>query len=168
MRKKKKKKVRHGPRRTAIHLKIMECITLDYQPFSIIQDAGFTKLVELLEPCYAMPSCKYFSDQFLPELYSIAYSHVKNLISGSVSISLTTDIWSSSINQVSMLRLTAQWLDEDFVLKKTVHHSQECCGSQTADQIASSFEWIFEKWNISEAKVPVCGVVQGKMVLYKL
>ena len=103
-------------------------IAVDNQPFSIVQDARFTKLVEFLEPCYAMPSRKYFSDQCLPELYSFFYTHVEKLISGAVSIIFTTDIWSLSVNQVSMLSFTAQWLDEDFVLKKAVLHSQECHG----------------------------------------
>ena len=98
---------------------------------------------------------KYFSDQCLPELYSIVYSHVENLISGAVPISLTTDIWSSSVNQVSMLSLTAQWLDEDFVLMKAVLHSQECRGSHMADRIALIVEGMFEKWNIPKAKVHV-------------
>ena len=57
-----KEKYEEHPKRKAIYLKIMECIALDNQPFSIIQDAGFTKLVEFLEPRYAMPSPKYFSD----------------------------------------------------------------------------------------------------------
>ena len=54
-----------------------------------------------------------------------------------------------------MLCLTAQWLDEDFVLKKAVLHSQECHGSHTADRIASTFEGMFEKWNIPKVKVHV-------------
>ena len=75
----------------------MECITLDNQHFSIIQDVVFLRPV--------------------PELYSIVYSHVKKLIFGAVTIRFTADICSSSVNQVSMLSLTAQWVDEDFVLK---------------------------------------------------
>ena len=112
-----------------------------------------------------MPIYKFFSDQCLPELYSIVYSYVKKLISGAVSISFTTDIWPSSINQVNMLSFTAQWLDEDFVLKKVVLHSQVCRGSHTSDRMASAFEGMFEKWNLPKVKVPVCSVVWGKMFL---
>ena len=36
---------------------------------------------------------------------------------------LTSGAVSSSVNQVSMLSLTAQWQDEDFVLKKAALHS---------------------------------------------
>ena len=54
-----------------------------------------------------------------------------------------------------MLSLTAQWLDEDFVLMKAVLHSQECRGSHMADRIALIVEGMFEKWNIPKAKVHV-------------
>ena len=67
----------------------LEFIALDNQPFSIVQDAGFTTLVEFLEP--VMPSLKYFSDQCSSELYSIVYSHVEKLTSGAICISFTTD-----------------------------------------------------------------------------
>lgn len=107
----KKQKYKEHPRAKAISQKIMECIALDNQPFSIVQDAGFSKLVEFFEPRFAMPNHKYFSDVCLPELYTVVHRHVENLISDAVAISFTTDIWPSSVSQVSMLSLTAQWLD---------------------------------------------------------
>ena len=102
-----------------------------------------------------MPNHKYLSDVCLPELYSVVYSHVEKLIADATSISFTTDIWSSSVCQVSMLSLTAQWLDKDFVLKKSVLHSQECRGSHTAEAIASAFEGMFETWTIPKENVHV-------------
>lgn len=54
--------------------------------FSIVQDARFSKLVEFLEPCFAMPSRKYFSDVCLPELYSVVHWHVENLISDALAM----------------------------------------------------------------------------------
>ena len=152
---KKLKYNKEHPRAKVISQKIMECIALDNQPFSIVQDAGFSKLVEFLEPRFAMPNRKYFSDVCLPELYSVAYGHVEKLISDAVAISFTTDIWSSSVSQVSMLSLTAQWLDPDFKLVKAVLHSQECRGSHTAQAIACAFEKMFETWKISKERVHV-------------
>ncbi|XP_061913720.1 zinc finger BED domain-containing protein 4-like [Entelurus aequoreus] len=152
---KKTKYDKNHPRAKAISQKIIGCIALDNQPFSIAQDKGFTKLVEFLEPRYAMPNRKYFSEEALPELYGNVSNHVEKLISDAVSLSFTTDIWSSSVSQVSMLSLTAQWLDEDFAMKKAVLHSQECRGSHTYDAISSAFEGMFEKWKIPKAKAHV-------------
>ncbi|KAK0151276.1 Copine-8 [Merluccius polli] len=141
------------PKVKAINQKIMECIALDNQPFSIVQDVGFTKLVEYLDPRYVMPSHRYLTDVCLPELYNTVHSVVEKLISDAVSISFTTDIWSSSVSQVSLLSLTAQWLDEEFVLKKAVLYTQECHGSHTAEAISTAFEGMFEAWKIPKVKV---------------
>lgn len=152
---KKQKYAKDHPRAKAINRKIIECVALDNQPFSIVQDAGFTKLVEFLEPRFTMPNRRYLTDVCLPELYSVVYNHVEKLIVDAVYISFTTDIWSSSVSQVSMLSLTAQWLDKDFALKKAVLHSQECRGSHTAEAIASAFEGMFERWGIPKENVHV-------------
>ena len=42
------------------------------------------------------------------------------------------------------MSLTAQWVDEDFVLRKAVLHVQECAGSHTAAAISMAFENVFE------------------------
>lgn len=86
----------------------------------------------------------------------MVYSYVKKitpLISDAVSVSFTTDIWSSDVGQLSMLSLTAQWLDGDFVLTKALLHSQECRGSHTAVAISIAFERMFEASKIPKAKV---------------
>jgi len=48
--------------------KVMEMIALDDQPFSIVEDRGFRRLIEHIEPRYSMPSRRYFSDVSLPAL----------------------------------------------------------------------------------------------------
>ena len=37
-------------------------IAMDYQPFSIVEDQGFIKLLAELEPRYVTPSTKYFNE----------------------------------------------------------------------------------------------------------
>ena len=39
-----------------IHTKIGEMIALDYQPFSIVEDVGFSRLLHSIEPRYKLPS----------------------------------------------------------------------------------------------------------------
>lgn len=135
--------------------KIIEFIALDNQPFSVVEDVGFRRLMMHLEPRYAMPSRRYFSDVALPELQSVVASQIEKLLAGACHISFTTDIWTSSVSPVSMLSLTAQWIDEDFTLKKAVLHSQECSGSHTAAAIAFAFESMFGKWKIERERVHV-------------
>ena len=120
----------------------MEFIVLDNQPFSIVGDVGFRRLVERR---YTQPSRCYFSDVSLPELHSIVETHIPELLAMDVTaISFATDIWISDVNLMSMLSLTAQWVDVDFLLRKVVLDAQECAGAYTAVTISMAFENMFE------------------------
>ncbi len=60
-----------------------------------------------------MSSRRYFSDVALPELYSVVYVHIEKLLADATSVSFTIDIWTSSVSPVSVLSLTAHWIDQD-------------------------------------------------------
>ena len=84
------------------------------------------------------------------------YSHINSLLNENVSsISFTSDIWSSDVSPMSMLSLTAQWINADFQLCKAVLHSQEFSGSRTAAAQATAFDNMFETWHIPKEKVRV-------------
>ncbi|XP_061129317.1 zinc finger BED domain-containing protein 4-like [Syngnathus typhle] len=134
--------------------KIMEFIALDDQPFSIVEDVGFRRLIDHIEPRYAMPSRRHFSDVCLPELFNIVATHVHKLLASDITaISFTTDIWSSDVSLTSMLSLTAQWIDKDFKLQKILLHSQEFRGSHTAAAISDAFTNMCDTWHIDRSKV---------------
>lgn len=42
--------------------RIMEFIALDDQPFSVVEDVVFRRLIDHIEPRYTMPSRRHFSD----------------------------------------------------------------------------------------------------------
>ena len=56
---------------------------------------------------------------------------VSKLIDAAKYISSTTDIWSSSDNITSLLRLTAHWIDDAFVKVSAVLHAQAVEESRT-------------------------------------
>ncbi len=97
----------------AINCKVMEMIAIDDQPFSIVEDFGFRRLIEFIEPRYSLPSRRHFADVSLPALYNEVAAHIQMLLGKNVTdISFTTDIWSSDVSPVSMLSLTAQWIED--------------------------------------------------------
>jgi hypothetical protein len=49
----------------------MEMIALDIQPFSLVEDEGFVRLIKLLQPKYTIPSRPHFSQKLLPEMYKL-------------------------------------------------------------------------------------------------
>ena len=51
-----------------VHKKIAEMMALDFQPLSIASDVGFIRLLNALEPRYKLPSCRYFTENVIPEI----------------------------------------------------------------------------------------------------
>lgn len=48
----------------------IKMIAVDDQPFSVGEDKGFSEVLEVAEPRYVKPSCRYFTDVALPALIS--------------------------------------------------------------------------------------------------
>ena len=48
------------------HKCVMEMIAFDNQPFSLMEDIGFVRLLQVLEPRYILPSRKYLVNKILP------------------------------------------------------------------------------------------------------
>ncbi|KAK9405637.1 Zbed4: Zinc finger BED domain-containing protein 4, partial [Crotalus adamanteus] len=58
-----------GPKPSEVTRAIAQMMTLDDQPFSMVEEAGFQHLLKLLAPSYKIPSCTTFSRQIVPSLY---------------------------------------------------------------------------------------------------
>lgn len=52
-----------------INKKIMLMMALDNQPFTIVEDEGFIRLMAHLQPRYVIPSRRYFAESGLQQLY---------------------------------------------------------------------------------------------------
>ncbi len=138
----------------AINCKVMEMIAIDDQPFSIVEDFGFRRLIEFIEPRYSLPSRRHFADVLLPALYNEVAAHIQMLLGKNVTgISFTTDLWSSDVSPVSMLSLTAQWIEDSFEMRRVMLNAPECPGSHTSAAIASALESMFVQWNITKDMV---------------
>ena len=143
---------RHQPysndnkRRKELNAKVMEFICLDQQPLSVVEDAGFKRLVSCLDPRYTLPGRKYLTDVCLLELYQNVYMHINSLMKDNIkAVNFTSDIWSLSVCPMSMLSLTAQFINKNFELTKVVLHSQEFPGSHTAEALVAAFTDMFKR-----------------------
>lgn len=135
--------------------RILNFIVMDGQPLSVVGDKGFRLLVNHLEPRYDMVSRKYLSETALPELHGKVRKHILKEIKDVKSLSFTTDIWSSDVSPVSLLSLTAHWLDESFVPHSAMLNATNFRGSHTSAAIAASLKEMFDKWQILLSKIHV-------------
>ena len=120
-------------------------IALDYQPFSIVDNVGFIRLLRSLEPKYVIPSRRCVTETVMPTIYDTVKKEVEVQIADVPYISFTSDLWSTTVSVKSLMSLTAHWLTEAFDRKRTVLHTQAFDGSHTGDQIHIKFEEIFNQ-----------------------
>ena len=77
----------------------------------------------------------------------------KLLSSDEPVVSLTTDIWSCSSNDISLLSLTAHWIDKSFTKASAVLHAQALEMAHTGEYIAERISSMLESWNIPQERV---------------
>ncbi|KAL1249064.1 hypothetical protein QQF64_022382 [Cirrhinus molitorella] len=152
---KREKLSKDNPRSIKITEALTHFIALDDQPLSVVDNVGFRRLLGVLEPRYDIPSRPYITDVMLPKVYDEVKNHVRSLVHDATAISFTTDIWTSSVCPMSLLSLTAQWIDKVF----TVHHITlqvkpfRC--SHTSQAIANIFEDMLQIWGIPKSSIHV-------------
>ncbi|KAB0380508.1 hypothetical protein FD755_008292 [Muntiacus reevesi] len=90
---------------------IAEMIALDLQPYSLVDNVGFNRLLAYLKPQYSLPPPAYFSRRAIPGMYEdvkhVIMAHLQEAESGVVHF--TSGIWMSSQTR-EYLTLTAHWV----------------------------------------------------------
>ena len=133
-------------------------ICLDNQPFSIVSDDGFTRLLKKAIPNYEIPSDKYFREKIVPDVYSRCKAQVTEKISNMLGkASFTTDIWTCKYTNSSFLSLTIHFFEKTCLsLNQRSHFSLACKkfpGSHTGDAIAEAFNSLLQEWNIKREHI---------------
>ena len=119
-----------------IHNHIGEMMALDIQPYSIVEDLGFRKLIEEMCPNYQIPSRSYFSENIVPQIYNNLFNSIKSNISAASYISLTTDIWTANSSNVAFISMTAHWLSNEFSQQRAVLRVMHFPESHTGKNIS--------------------------------
>ena len=150
----------NNPRAARVSRKIGEMIALDSQPMSIVDDVGFVRLLQTIEPRYSIPSRKYITDTVLPRIHSDVLEKVKNELEEARWISCTSDIWSTEVSHDSLISLTAHWVTNQFERKSIMLQAASLPGSHTADAIRRKYLEMFDKWEIEDSQLH-CFVVDN-------
>ena len=135
---------------------IAEMMAVSSQPFSIVEDIGFIRLMANVCPRYSMPSRKYFTEKIIPDMYSTIKARLLQDIDGKFSISFTTDIWSREAGGDSFISWTAYYINpESFVREKRVLQVCPFLGSHTAITISEMVTKLLGAWYIEKSRVHV-------------
>ena len=128
-------------------------VALDCQPFSIVQDTGFLRLMKEVEPRYVVPSRRHMTEVILPRIMDGVATEVKKELSSAQWYSFTTDIWSTEVSNDYLLSFTVHWLTELFEKKEAVLHAQPLPGSHSGEVLCREYNTMLSKWNIKKEQV---------------
>ena len=141
------------PRAQRITFRVAEMVALDCQPLSIVEDAGFLRLMNEVEPRYVVPSRKHITDVVLPSVMKGVMAEVEKELSSVQWYSFTTDIWSTEVSNDSLLSFTVHWLTELFERKEAILHAHPLPGSHTGEMLCREYNAMLSKWNIDNEQV---------------
>lgn len=125
----------------------MKIFTLDFQPFSVVEDKGFKDFVRALNPSYDLPSRKHISNTLITVKFEACLHETKALISNAVSVCLTTDTW-TSINTESFMGVTAHFIDDNFKTHAVLLQCAQFPGHHTSQNLADELRKVEIDWNL--------------------
>ena len=96
------------------HYLIGEMIAVDLQPFSVVEDLGFNRLLNNMCPNYRVTSRKYIKDNIVTDIHHKVKNMIQEEINNATFMSFTSDGWTASTANTSFLSLTAHWIDENY------------------------------------------------------
>ena len=137
-----------------LHRSVAEMIALDDQPFSVVQNEGFRRLMHLAEPRYTLPSDSYLRQTAIPNLHKHLREKVAEIMTDVKFVSFTTDTWTTSMSSESLISLTGHWVDYDWMRRSAVLQTSHMPGSHTAANITKKFDEMLTSWSL-EDKVSV-------------
>lgn len=135
---------------------IVEFLIGTLSPIPIVETPAFKKLMMIMDPSYSIPSCHYFSDTLISEMYSFSSSRMQEILERSEAIAITTDFWKSISEKcymtVSANIITHLWEQENFVLQTC-----ELGRDYTAKTIVNELRNVAVKWKLRGSLILISG-----------
>nr|XP_015839926.1 PREDICTED: zinc finger BED domain-containing protein 4-like [Tribolium castaneum]XP_015839927.1 PREDICTED: zinc finger BED domain-containing protein 4-like [Tribolium castaneum] len=120
---------------------------LDYQPFRIVEDRGFRRFVNALNPAYTLPNRQTISKTSIPARYETCLQNCRKIMEKVQSVCLTTDCW-TSINNESFIAITAHFITGAFLFKSMLLKCGSFSKSHTSANLADSLRETAKEWDI--------------------
>ncbi|GFR60261.1 zinc finger BED domain-containing protein 1 [Elysia marginata] len=129
--------------------RVLDLVVMDMQPLSVVEDRGFRRLVEALDPRYDIVSRKRLSSQLLPEKYNSMKTRVIEELRSVAHVSLTTDCWTSRANE-AYTTITCHYINDDWELRAPVLLTRSEGKRHTSENLASELRSAIEEFYISD------------------
>jgi hypothetical protein len=132
---------------------LVEMICLDMQPLSIKSRRGFERFVRVLAP-YTVPDYRTVRNTLLPRAVAEVNALVDGLISTSVHVAVTVDMWTSRA-MVAFLGATLHTITPAMVPQTAILACKAFVGSHSGENICSELNSLFQDRNVTRKVVRV-------------
>ena len=121
----------------------------DLQPLSIVEDEGFRKFVQDLDPRYQLPTRKTLRDNLIPDIFQKETDSLKKELATAKSVALTTDLWTSQANQSFMAITCHFWCSVRASLQTRILDCARFEGHHTSAAIQEEIERVCGEYQIN-------------------
>lgn len=117
-------------------------------PFTVVEDPGFKHLLNVLEPCYTVPSPSHIRQYVVPSLYTCTRAVIEHKLS---TVALTTDGWTSPATE-SSLTVTAHF-NSKWEMKSPVLQTRPVYEQHTSTHPAENLQEAVAEWKLKPVAV---------------
>ncbi|XP_069044158.1 E3 SUMO-protein ligase ZBED1-like isoform X2 [Lepisosteus oculatus] len=135
---------------------LLDVITGDCQPFSLVEDEGFRNFVTLLDPRYALPSRKTLKSMAAGR-YALHRDRVMAEVRAAQHVSLSTDMWASA-REDAYLAVTGHFVSQDARLATYLLDILHFPSPPTSAHVSEALGGVLAAWDL---RGKVTAVVTG-------
>uniref|UniRef100_A0A087Y3Q6 Uncharacterized protein n=1 Tax=Poecilia formosa TaxID=48698 RepID=A0A087Y3Q6_POEFO len=142
-----------SPRSQNITETIAYFIRQDLRSYSVVENAGFRRMVNAMEPRYQIPTREHLTKVCVPRLYAQTKAHVKASIDSAERVALTCNGWTSRTTE-AYVTIKTHFINEEWELVNYVLQTMDKPESHTGQNLAEHLRKALTEWGITE-KDPV-------------
>ncbi|XP_029345286.1 zinc finger BED domain-containing protein 1 isoform X2 [Acyrthosiphon pisum] len=142
-----------GYKTQAITDALVYMVAKDNLPLSITEKQGFQFFMQKAVPMYKVP-CRKTLTKMVKSKYEVLSTLIKSKLSLVDHLTLTSNIWTDTLNTTSFLSMTVHFLSLNKVTLESVTIGVlELSASLTAENISTWFEYILAQWGIKKSRI---------------
>nr|XP_010776357.1 PREDICTED: zinc finger BED domain-containing protein 1-like [Notothenia coriiceps] len=138
-----------SPRSQKITESIVYFICQDLRPYSVVENIGFRRMVNAMEPRYPVPTRQHLTKVCVPRLCAQTKAHFKASLGKAERVALTCDGWTSRTTE-AYVTITAHFINEEWELVTYVLQTRDMPESHTGHNLAEHLRKALAEWEITE------------------
>jgi len=126
---------------------ITDMIVLDLQPLGIVEEPGFRRFVNTLEPRYTFPTPVQIATKVLPELHRSEVAKLRAELQKVPYVTVTTELWATPVTE-GFLTVSVHYLDSEWNRHSSVLETCKITENDSQEKIAEELNRVFQSWGL--------------------